>query len=75
MKPRLALVPGEPGGVGPELCVRLAQLDRPAELITLADPDTLLGAAQALGLPLRFCEPGQAAGPGELALIQPMPGR
>ena len=28
MTPRLALVPGEPGGIGPELCVRLAQRPR-----------------------------------------------
>ena len=28
MTPRLALVPGEPGGIGPELCVRLAQQPR-----------------------------------------------
>ncbi|HMM25744.1 MAG TPA: 4-hydroxythreonine-4-phosphate dehydrogenase PdxA, partial [Pseudoxanthomonas mexicana] len=28
MLPRLALVPGEPAGIGPELCVRLAQHPR-----------------------------------------------
>ena len=42
MRARLALVPGEPAGVGPELCVRLAQ--RPADdidLICFGDAATL----------------------------------
>ncbi|KAA2283696.1 4-hydroxythreonine-4-phosphate dehydrogenase PdxA [Arenimonas fontis] len=72
MRPRLALVPGEPAGVGPELCVRLAQQAQPAELVAYADPDTLRAAARALRLPLELCEPGQAAGPGRLALV-PVP--
>ena len=28
MIPQLALVPGEPAGIGPELCIRLAQQPR-----------------------------------------------
>jgi len=68
--PRLALVPGEPAGVGPELCVRLAQRQRDdCRLLAFADPDTLARAADALGLPFR----AQAAGarperPGDLPL-------
>jgi len=69
MRPRLALVPGEPAGVGPELCVRLAQLALPADLVAIADPDTLAAAARRLNLPLRLCEPGHNCAPGELALI------
>ena len=69
MRTRLALVPGEPGGVGPELCVRLAQLAQGSELIAIADPDTLLAAAATLHLPLQLREPGQACRPGELAVI------
>lgn len=72
MRPRLALVPGEPGGIGPELCVRLAQRPGAADLIAYADPNTLLAAAATLGLPLRLREPGQEIGPGELAL-RPVP--
>jgi len=70
MRPRLALVPGEPAGVGPELCVRLAQLQLPADLVAIADPDTLAAAARALDLPLRLREPGRDCAPGELALIE-----
>ncbi len=69
MSPRLALVPGEPAGIGPELCVRLAQRKNDARLVAIADPDTLLKAAQALRLPLRLRDPGDDAGPGELALL------
>lgn len=72
MRPRLALVPGEPAGVGPELCVRLAQADRAADLVVLADPDTLLAAADALSVPLRLRDADADCGPGELALM-PLP--
>ena len=72
MRPRLALVPGEPAGVGPELCVRLAQRPDAAAFVAYGDPDTLLAAAGLLGLPLRLREPEASTGPGELAL-HPVP--
>ena len=66
---RLALTPGEPAGVGPELCVRIAQRDWPAGLVAFADPDLLHAAATRLDLPLELIahDPGappaaQAAG-------------
>ncbi len=68
MRPRLALVPGEPAGVGPELCVRLAQRERAFDLVAFADGDTLARAAHALGLPLILCDPDADCDPGELAL-------
>ncbi|MFC4729644.1 4-hydroxythreonine-4-phosphate dehydrogenase PdxA [Coralloluteibacterium thermophilus] len=73
MTPRLALVPGEPAGVGPELCVRLVQAPRDHDLVAYCDPDTLLAAAEALGLPLRIRAPEAVARTaGELA-VQPVP--
>ncbi|MDX1592636.1 MAG: 4-hydroxythreonine-4-phosphate dehydrogenase PdxA [Gammaproteobacteria bacterium] len=51
---RLALTPGEPAGVGPELCVQAAQRDWPAELIVFADPRLLRERAERLGLPLEL---------------------
>ena len=72
MRARLALVPGEPAGVGPELCVRLAQQPRAADFVAFADPDTLLAAAARLQLPLRLRDADASCGPGELAL-QPVP--
>lgn len=52
MHPRLALVPGEPAGVGPELLVRAAQRTWDAELVVYGDAATLRRAAAALDLPL-----------------------
>jgi len=72
MQPRLALIPGEPAGIGPELCVRLAQQPRSARLVAIADPRTLLAAAAALGLPLQLRTPDHECGAGELALL-PLP--
>ena len=71
MRPRLALVPGEPAGVGPELCVRLVQQSREdCDLIAFADPDSLQAAAGALGLPLRLLPAGaNAHQPGDLPLL------
>jgi len=67
---RLALVPGEPAGVGPELCVRLAQRSRDYSLTAFADARTLHAAAEALSLPLRLLGPDEpATQPGELALV------
>src|SRR5688572_26541731 len=71
MRVRLALVPGEPAGIGPELCVRLAQRTWPADAVVFADPDTLEAAAERLGLPLAIRAAGQACGVGELA-VEPL---
>ncbi len=70
LRPRLALVPGEPAGIGPELCVRIAQQPHVARIVVLADPDTLLQAARALGLPLRIRDPDADVQPGELAVLE-----
>jgi len=68
--PRLALIPGEPAGIGPELCVRIAQRPREATLVAYGDGETLLAAAHALGLPLRLREPTAETGLGEMALVE-----
>ena len=74
-RPRLALVPGEPAGIGPELVVRAAQCDWDADLIAFADRATLMRAAEAIGLPLQLVSPnqalqGQAVTAGTLALVE-----
>jgi 4-hydroxythreonine-4-phosphate dehydrogenase len=71
MRVRLALVPGEPAGIGPELCVRLAQRAWPADAVVYADPDTLTAAAARLGLPLAIRDAGATCGVGELA-VEPL---
>jgi 4-hydroxythreonine-4-phosphate dehydrogenase len=52
MRPRLALVPGEPAGIGPELVARALQRDWDAELTLFGDAAGLYAAAQALGVSL-----------------------
>ncbi len=69
MRPRLALVAGEPAGVGPELCVRLAQREWGCDLVAIADPATLTQAAQALSLPLELIPAGAVRAPGQLPLL------
>lgn len=49
----IALTPGEPAGIGPDLTVMLAQTRRTAAIVAIADRDVLTERAQLLGLPLR----------------------
>lgn len=73
-RPRLALVPGEPAGIGPELCVRLAQQGFGCDVVVLADPLQLLACAKALDLPLQIRDPDARCSTGELAVLPfPLP--
>lgn len=49
---RIAITPGEPAGIGPDLVVKLAQRDWPVELVVVADASLLQARAEQLGLPL-----------------------
>ena len=51
---RIALTPGEPAGIGPDLAVMLAQTWRAAEVVSVADADLLSERARQLGLPLEL---------------------
>ena len=70
-RPRLALVPGEPAGVGPELCVRAAWRACEADLVAIGDREALRRAADAIALPIAFAD-AQApqVPPGTLRLIE-----
>ncbi len=51
--PRIALTPGEPAGIGPDLCLQLlARESFAAELVLIADADMLAQRAGQLGLNL-----------------------
>ncbi|MGY0560105.1 4-hydroxythreonine-4-phosphate dehydrogenase PdxA [Luteimonas sp. A277] len=65
-RPRLALVPGEPAGVGPELCVAALQRDFGADITIYGDRASLVRAADVLDLPL----PLDGTGPGRAQLIE-----
>ena len=51
MKPkRFALTPGEPAGIGPDLCLLLASQAQPHPLIAITSADLLLERAAQLGV-------------------------
>lgn len=51
---RLAITPGEPAGIGPDLTVAIAQQEQPYELVAICDPELLHQRAKILGLPLNI---------------------
>ena len=52
---RIAITAGEPAGIGPDLCIQLAQsADQHIERVVIADPKLLLERAAVLGLPLQI---------------------
>ncbi|MCK9236460.1 MAG: 4-hydroxythreonine-4-phosphate dehydrogenase PdxA [Thiopseudomonas sp.] len=53
---RFALTPGEPAGIGPDLCVFLAQEAQPYPVIVISDTELLKQRAQQLDLPLNIIE-------------------
>lgn len=52
--PRLALTPGEPAGVGPELVARLAAMPLAADLVAVTDRDLIERAAARCGITLQL---------------------
>jgi len=50
--PRIAITPGEPAGIGPDITIMAAQREHPAELVAIADPDLLQQRAAELRLEL-----------------------
>jgi 4-hydroxythreonine-4-phosphate dehydrogenase len=57
MKPILALTAGEPAGIGPDLCVQIAQMHLPYHLVVIADRELLLERARLFRLPLEITSP------------------
>ncbi len=72
-RPRLALVPGEPAGVGPELCARALARGFEAELIVYGDGAALQRAAEVIGLALPRFELVESAHPRLPAFGKPEP--
>jgi 4-hydroxythreonine-4-phosphate dehydrogenase len=71
---RIALTPGEPAGIGPDLVIVLAQEGHAHELVVIADPGLLQARARQLELPLALREVDLSREPlplaaGELAIL------
>lgn len=67
----LVITAGEPAGIGPDLCVLLAQSPPPGRLVILADHDVLRARAAQLGLP--FDVPEYDLDPGAPISVAHMP--
>lgn len=70
-RPLIAVTSGEPAGIGPDLCLRLAETDCGAHPLVLCDRDLLAARAAQLKLhvALRDYVPGRAYLPGVLDVL------
>lgn len=72
MSLRLAVTAGEPAGIGPDLCVQIAQSELPTDIVVITDPAVLNDRAASLGLPLTlhtFGDAGALSGNGHLTVF------
>ncbi|MDN4503507.1 4-hydroxythreonine-4-phosphate dehydrogenase PdxA [Alteromonadaceae bacterium BrNp21-10] len=53
---KIAITPGEPAGVGPDLTIALAQQQWPVQLVIFANKQMMLDRAKLLGLPLALID-------------------
>lgn len=60
---RFALTPGEPAGIGPDLCLLLARESQPHALVAIASQALLATRAAELGLAIRLIEVAPDAWP------------
>ena len=72
--PRIVLASGEPAGIGPELCLALAAIELPCELVCLGDRTLLEERARALRLGVRLHAYQRAADPQRAARAPHAPG-
>jgi 4-hydroxythreonine-4-phosphate dehydrogenase len=63
VSPTIAVTMGEPAGIGPDLCVRLAERAWPARLVLLGDIELLRERARRLGAGIRLGAYMRAASP------------
>lgn len=74
--PPLAVTAGEPAGIGPELCLKLADSPWREQVVVIADPDNLADRAGRLGIAVRLREvtlhdlPAGGVATGELGVLR-----
>ena len=52
----LAITPGEPAGIGPDIAIELCQIEREEAIVLVADKDMLSERADLLGKELDILE-------------------
>lgn len=72
---RIALTAGEPAGIGPDLCIQLAQSTQRNQIVVIADPVLLQQRAEVLSLPIKLIQfdPAIAATPSVAGSIVYLP--
>ena len=73
--PRLAVTAGEPAGIGPDLCLMMAQHAFPAQLVVIADPELLDQRALELNLDVSlrlFDSEDRTPAPSGTLLVSPI---
>ncbi len=53
---RIGLTPGEPAGIGPDLCALIAAQEMPCEMVAVCDPELLGRTAERLGINLAISQ-------------------
>lgn len=70
---KLAVTPGEPSGIGPDLIIQLAQQQWSAQIVAFADPVMLQQRAELLNLPLELLDYDESRqdiqSPGQLYVV------
>jgi len=64
--PRIALTSGEPAGIGPDLCIMLAQNQQACDIIVIVDPQVIIDRAKTLGLTINL-EQADLSAPASIA--------
>lgn len=72
--PRIALTPGEPAGIGPDLCVQIAGHNLPYDIVAIGSETLLAERAERLGIKIKLNRFDASAPPaphrrGELSVL------
>ncbi|UTF59818.1 4-hydroxythreonine-4-phosphate dehydrogenase PdxA [Gilvimarinus sp. DA14] len=72
---RIAITPGEPAGIGPDLALTLAQQAHENEYVVIADPELMAERAKSLGLALEIktVAANDAAQPSQAGCLHVLP--
>lgn len=72
--PRIVITPGEPAGIGPDICLQICQQNWPCELVFVADPSLLHRRAKQLNIEidiqvLNLAQPSKAHQAGKMNIM------
>jgi 4-hydroxythreonine-4-phosphate dehydrogenase len=72
---RIAITPGEPAGIGPDLVINLVQQSFPVQMVVIASPDLFIERAKLLGIDLtiEIYDPKKTAKAQQAGTITIMP--